>query len=203
MKKKIIASIITAIVITSGTICININAHSDTYYKRLPLEYVDDGYMECTDRINTDLQRYINNLCEDNIPPELIYAIMWRESRYISNINNKGLNENGTTDYGIMQINDSNFGWLAERTGLEVNEKTMCYAYTNVACGLEILKINMEYFRQQGFCGDDLLYASLMGYGKGTRVSYEMIKNGIRDEQAEKAWTMYKYILNHKEELTY
>lgn len=195
MKKKIIASIITAIVITSGTICININAHSDAYYKRLPLEYVDDGYMECTDRINTDLQRYINNLCarNKNITPELLYAIMSYESGYDKQ-------HIIARYYGLMQIDKKCFSMLQERTGLEINEKTILYSYTNVRCGYELLNICMEYFKEKGYTGEQLIYVSLSAYGRGIGYTEQALQDGEESNSySDNVMAMYHYINDNKE----
>lgn len=200
-KKKSIGLFAATIILATGTATL-VNADSHTYYQCLPLEMENDGVI-ASKQIDMDLQRYINNLCNRyDIPVEIVYAIMWRESMYTADINNKGTNKDGSIDYGLMQINNSNFEWLQERTGLEISEKTILYTYTNVTCGIEIFRINMEYFRQKGYSGDNLLYIALMGYGEGIGKTEQMLMNGItREETTDKGWKMYKYILENQDKL--
>lgn len=200
LRNKILAGV-TAVFITTSGIALKINANTEnTYYKYLPNSYAEN-YTDVT-YIDTNLQRFVCNLCknDDVITPALIYSIAWRESFYTSDL--KKFCEDNSIDYGMMQINEKDFEWLQNQINIEINEKTMLYSYTNIRCGYEILQINMSYFREQGFIGDELIYALILSYDKGVTESYEMIKNNITDERANQIWNMYCFIENNDELLT-
>jgi soluble lytic murein transglycosylase-like protein len=67
--------------------------------------------------LSEELHRYTYERCEANeLDYELVLALMWRESRFQTQAVH--INRNGTQDSGIMQINDVNRGWLAEKHGI-------------------------------------------------------------------------------------
>lgn len=66
----------------------------------------------------SELQLYTYDLCQKySVDTELILAIMQREN---TNLNPSaiGHNRNGSSDYGLMQINSSNHRWLSEELGI-------------------------------------------------------------------------------------
>ncbi|WRS26437.1 transglycosylase SLT domain-containing protein [Oscillospiraceae bacterium MB08-C2-2] len=70
--------------------------------------------------LDAELQEYTYSLCQEyNVDYELVLAIMERESRFMVGIRDN-VNENGTRDRGLMQINQSNWKWLSAQ-GLDVN----------------------------------------------------------------------------------
>lgn len=76
------------------------------------------------------LQEYTFNLCEENnLDYELILAIMDQESDYREKVISK------TNDYGIMQINKINHGWLEEELGID----DFLDAEQNILAGIRIL----------------------------------------------------------------
>ena len=48
-------------------------------------------------------------------------------------------NSNGTTDYGLAQINSSNFVWLTKSLGVPVNERTIFDPCINLQAALQVL----------------------------------------------------------------
>lgn len=65
-----------------------------------------------------ELQRYTYDKCvEQELEYELVLALMWRESRF--RVDAVNINQNGTQDSGIMQINDVNKDWLYEEYGID------------------------------------------------------------------------------------
>lgn len=74
-------------------------AEVNFYIEEIPLSY--------------ELQEYSYQTClEHNIQYELFLAVMWKESRFEHD--QVYVNTNGTTDTGLMQINDVNRTLLAE-----------------------------------------------------------------------------------------
>lgn len=81
-----------------------------------------------------ELQEYTYQKCvEHGLEYELVLAIMWRESRFDPNAVN--INDNGTQDNGIMQINDVNKGWLYEKYGIS----DLMDPYQNIDAGTAML----------------------------------------------------------------
>lgn len=67
-----------------------------------------------------ELQEHTEMMCEEyNLDPEILYAVMWHESRMIVNIPDN-INSNGTRDRGLCQINEINWNWLSDE-GLDVS----------------------------------------------------------------------------------
>lgn len=48
-------------------------------------------------------------------------------------------NPNGTTDYGLGQINSSNFAWLSQSIGTPVNERTILDPCLNFRASMRVL----------------------------------------------------------------
>ena len=87
--------------------------------------------------MDEDLQEYVFNLCYCyNIDWTLVMALIEKESQYQSNVVSK------TDDYGLMQINKSNFEWLTDVTGVTdfLNEKD------NIRCGVFVLRKLFEKY---------------------------------------------------------
>ena len=66
-------------------------------------------------KLSQELQLYTYTKCVDlGIAEdyELVLAMMWQESSYRPNL------ISGTNDYGLMQINKCNHGWLSEELGI-------------------------------------------------------------------------------------
>lgn len=68
-------------------------------------------YFDCP--LSEEIQDYIFTLCEEeSIPASLVIAVIDKESRFHSDV------VSGTGDYGLMQINQCNHGWLSETYGI-------------------------------------------------------------------------------------
>lgn len=106
------------------------------YSDKIPLSY--------------ELQEYTFEKCSEyGLEYELVLAVMWRESRFNTNAIN--LNTNGTTDSGLMQINDVNRGWLYEKHGIE----DLMDPYQNIDAGTSLLG---ELYKKYGEHGAMLAY---------------------------------------------
>lgn len=88
--------------------------------------------------LSEELQRYTYDLCrESDVRYEMILALMYRESRFQQNATN--LNDDGTYDHGLCQINDVTLGFMAER-GL-----TNPYdPYENIKMGVTLLQYHLD-----------------------------------------------------------
>lgn len=73
---------------------------------------------------------------EYKIPAELLWAIAKTESRFNANAINK--NTNGSSDYGLMQINSIHKSWL-EKSGISIND--LYNPAINIKVGAKILSL--------------------------------------------------------------
>ena len=93
-----------------------------------PVQYYDVPLSE-------DLQDYIRELClENNVPMSLVVAMIEVESSFRPDV------ISGTNDYGLMQINKINHGWLTEDYGIT----DFLDPYQNVFCGITIIADHLE-----------------------------------------------------------
>ena len=87
--------------------------------------------------MDEDLQEYVFDLCYCyNIDWTLVMALIEKESQYQSNVVSK------TDDYGLMQINKSNFEWLTDVTGVT----DFLNAKDNIRCGVFVLRKLFEKY---------------------------------------------------------
>ena len=101
---------------------------------------------DCTITLDKDLQNYIyNTSVEFGVPYELTLAVCYMESKFTADVNNAGTNTDGTTDWGIMGLNDM---YLQANCDL-YNNGIMIDAYNpyqNIYIGVQILASNLNYF---------------------------------------------------------
>jgi soluble lytic murein transglycosylase-like protein len=116
----------------------------------------DEGFRYLPDiPLSEDLQRYTYMKCREiGFDYTLALAIMWGESNF--RIGAVSQNPNGTSDSGIMQINDVNRDWLYRE--LEIDD--LFNPYQNITAGLEILRRLSETHGQH-----NALIAYQMGEG--------------------------------------
>lgn len=96
--------------------------------------------------IDPELQAYIyNTSLEFDVPYELTLSVCYIESKFNANVNNAGLNSDGTTDYGIMGLNDL---YLPNNCDLYNNGIIIdpYNPYENIYIGVQILESNLRYF---------------------------------------------------------
>ena len=112
----------------------------DMYGNYMPTENGDYIY------VDSNLLNYIYNECEHfGVPYELALATCYVESGFTANINNEGLNTDGSIDYGIMGLNGN---YLMDNC-MKYNGSVPIdpyNAYENVHIGIQILADNLEYF---------------------------------------------------------
>lgn len=85
--------------------------------------------------LDVNLQWYIIQKCEAKaIPPELVMALIWRESRYQADV------ISATGDYGLMQINKINHAELSKK----LNISDWLEPYQNIKAGIYILGNSIE-----------------------------------------------------------
>ena len=112
---------------------------------------------------DADLRMYIETLCaEQDLPPELVYAMIERESSW----NADALNAAGDC-FGLMQISKVNLGWLGEAYGID----NLYDPYQNVLAGISMIG---EY---AAVWGD--YHKALMCYNCGCGGAQKLFDQGI------------------------
>ena len=118
---------------------------------------IENIYYDCP--LSHDLQDYIRLLCDENgIPMSLVIAIIDVESSF----NPKAVSS--TNDYGLMQINKINHGWLREQGVIDIFDP-----YQNVYGGILILSQ----------CYNGNMSKTLMSYNLGTGGASELWNEGV------------------------
>lgn len=127
----------------------------------------------CTVPLDDGLQRYTEEMCDlYDVPLELAYAVMQVESRYTVDATST------TGDYGLMQINSINAGWLESELGVT----DLLDARQNITAGCYMLGQYLE--RYEG----DINHA-LMAYNLGTGGAAKAWKAGTRSTTyTDKVW---------------
>lgn len=118
---------------------------------------IENIYYDCP--LSHDLQDYIRELCNENgIPMSLVIAIIDVESQFDPDA------ISSTDDYGLMQINKSNHGWLRTHGVTDVFDP-----YQNVLGGIIILSQ----------CYNENMSKALMGYNLGLSSASKLWDKGV------------------------
>lgn len=116
--------------------------------------------------LSSKLQDYTYEVCKEyGVDFELVIAIMDGESEY--EIKALGINDNGTTDYGLMQINSCNHEWLKGEIGIT----DFFDPEQNILCGVFIIADLMERH--------DDVHEILMSYNMGEKRMRELQRKGV------------------------
>lgn len=140
-----------------------------TYYT------VNDGGYHV--RLSNDLQNWVHQMCNEyGIPgyEKLIISKLYCESSF--NPNTKHKNKNGTTDYGIAQINSCNHNMLRNTLGIT----DFMDPYQSIRCGVYMMSQNLK---KNGFNEGMALVAYNTGRNGIASTSYSQkvlrIKNSL------------------------
>lgn len=120
------------------------------------------------------------------VDTNLIKAIIFCESE--GKIKAKNHNKNGTTDYGLMQINSFNHEWLKKELGI-----TDFYDIRqNIHCGVFMIADLMDRHND--------LHTILMSYNMGEKKTRELHKKGIyASKYSRKVMGVYEKLKEVKE----
>lgn len=104
-------------------------------YAESPIE-IYDGW-------NQELKDYTAKICESyDVDYSLVLAVIYNESRFQSGKTH--LNSNGTTDYGLMQVNEVNFDYLHKTIGIN-SMSDLLDDKTGIKCGVELLAYHKDF----------------------------------------------------------
>lgn len=111
---------------------------------------------------------------ENGVDPYIVFGIIYNESRYQTGVTN--LNSNGSTDYGLMQINEVNFEYLHNSLAIESMDDLLD-PYTNIDCGIELLRYHND------LAGDPKI--GLIGYQSGAGAMKRLVNRGIYETDVQ------------------
>lgn len=141
--------------------------------------------------LDGQLQNKIKKFAESKgIPVTLVYAVMAQESKF----NTKEISK--THDYGIMQINRSNFDWLTEDLKKEYDiDFTWSNPYENAVAGIHYLALIKGSW--EGKVGEDeLIPTVLLSYNMGTGNANKYLK-----KHSPMDWKYVKNIITIKKKI--
>lgn len=125
--------------------------------------YREDVYTEYDVNLSSDLQKYVHEMSNKySMKIELILAVMEVESNFRTDVVSK------TNDYGIMQINKVNHGWLMEKFGFN----DILDPKNNIESGVYILS---ELYHKY----DEDPHKALMAYNYGEGGAKKRWNKGI------------------------
>lgn len=114
--------------------------------------------------LSPELQQYTYDMCvQYNVSEhyELVLALMWQESSF------KADTISSTNDYGLMQINESNHGWLRKKFG----DIDFLNAEQNIQAGVYMLSDYLLSYTNEN--------QALMAYHYGIRGASKYWKQNI------------------------
>ncbi len=116
--------------------------------------------------LSEELQNYTFEQCEENgLEFELVLAVMQVESNFKSDLISR------TNDYGLMQINKVNHGWLKKKLGVT----DFLDPKQNIDCGIYMLKELFDKYSDE--------HKVLMAYNFGEGGMKRNWKKGVRSSK--------------------
>jgi soluble lytic murein transglycosylase-like protein len=142
--------------------------------------------------LSATLQKKINAFAEKkDIPVTLVFAMMEQESGFDPD------EVSGTHDYGIMQINRSNFKWLTkdlkQQYGIDFKWND---SYSSAVAGIHYLARIKDSWKNSGVSDEDMLSVVLLSYNMGTRNASKYMKH-----HDPKDWDYVQHIIEYKEKI--
>lgn len=149
--KRIIAACISTIMVA----CVTISAAADD-----PIGTYDSW--------KQDLKEYTSQVCDEyGVDYSLALGVIYNESRFKSGLTH--MNSNGTTDYGLMQVNEVNFKYLNRTLGI-TSMNQLLDDRVGIRCGVHLLAYH------KNATGNDS--AALLRYQVGEGTYRKYVKNG-------------------------
>ena len=149
--KRIIAACISTITV----VCVAISAAADD-----PIGTYDSW--------KSDLKEYTSQVCDEyGVDYSLALGVIYNESRFRSGLTH--MNSNGTTDYGLMQVNEVNFKYLNRTLGI-TSMNQLLDDRVGIRCGVYLLAYH------KNATGNDS--AALLRYQVGEGTYRKYVKSG-------------------------
>lgn len=134
-----------------------------------------DCYECLAESWSIDQQKYLAERClEYDLDLSVLKAVAWNESRFQPDATH--VNTNGTTDWGMFQINDSCYNYLHDEIGLD-SMPELLDPYTNIDAAVTLMRYHKDA------TGDDAL--ALMRYQCGEGNFKKKLQQGIYSTQTQ------------------
>lgn len=144
---------------------------------------VDSGFVKYDIKLSEDLQKYAYNMCKKyGVPYVVFLGLMRTESNFRANA------KSSTSDYGICQINISNFAYLKKKLGIT----DLLDPYQNIQAGAYWLS---RYYKswQDEASGEELALHALNSYNWGEGAYRKYLKKGNNAYSWHYGKTVLKY----------
>lgn len=137
--------------------------------------------------LDADLQQYTAEMCDlYEVPLELAYAVMQVESGYTVSATSS------TGDYGLMQINSINAGWLKDELGVT----DLLDAGQNIKAGCYMLGSYLALY-------DGDINRTMMAYNLGKSGAERAWNAGIRSTAyTDKVWSAMVSLLEEERDVS-
>ena len=137
--------------------------------------------------LDTNLQQYTAEMCDlYEVPLELAYAVMQVESGYTVSATSS------TGDYGLMQINSINAGWLKDELGVT----DLLDACQNIKAGCYMLGSYLALY-------DGDINRTMMAYNLGKSGAEKAWNAGIRSTAyTDKVWSAMVGLLEEERDVS-
>lgn len=141
----------------------------------------------CTVPLDDGLQRYTEEMCDlYDVPLELAYAVMQVESQYTVDATST------TGDYGLMQINSINAGWLKDELGVT----DLLDAGQNIKAGCYMLGSYLALY-------DGDINRTMMAYNLGKSGAERAWNAGTRSTAyTDKVWSAMVSLLEEERDVS-
>lgn len=178
MIKKLMCGMLTSVILTTGALSVSAESPIAVY----------DSWSE-------DLKSYTMQVSDEyGVDYSLVLGVIYNESRFKSGLTH--VNSNGTTDYGLMQVNEVNFDYLHKTLGIK-SMKELLNDKTGIRCGIQLL----AYHKQAA--GSDS--AALLRYQIGAGKYNQYLSNGRTTNKTHQQVLEYQniyqeYLASQKQE---
>ena len=144
---------------------------------------VDSGFKKYNIKLSEDLQKYAYNMCKKyGVPYVVFLALMRTESNFRANA------KSSTNDYGICQINISNFAYLKRKLGIT----DLFDPYQNIKAGAYWLGRYYKSWKDEA-SGEELALHALNSYNWGEGAYRKYLKKGNNAYSWHYGKTVLKY----------
>ena len=144
---------------------------------------VDSGFVKYNIKLSEDLQKYAYNMCKKyGVPYVVFLGLMRTESNFRANA------KSSTNDYGICQINASNFAYLKRKLGIT----DLFDPYQNIQAGAYWLSRYYKSWKDEA-SGEELALHALNSYNWGEGAYRKYLKKGNNAYSWHYGKTVLKY----------
>jgi hypothetical protein len=174
---------------------IRLSARSNVIVTEIKQEIQEESHIKSTIPLSEDVQEYAWDLSNEfKIPYEIIWSVVNEETGGKFNPKLTHTNNNGTIDYGLMQLNNGGtMQWLSKESGIK--DFTWSNPKHNLRAGVWYLNYLRDMWIESGYGeSENLLYLTILSYNMG-------FQGALRYEKKQSIFN-WKYVSSiHKYEM--